>query len=104
MPFVARPLLWAAVVNLRAFARVAGLRFLLASEQNRLPRRPPFESAVMLRLTLLKSTIRPSRFRWSGPSSRLRTWQIRCWLATVHLRASLARAVNGWVTTVGVPV
>jgi hypothetical protein len=28
---------------------------------------------------------------------------MRCWLATVHLRASFARAVNGCVTTVGVP-
>src|SRR5919197_1887133 len=104
MPFVARPLLCAAVVNFRAFAAVASFSFLLASEQKRLPSRPPLESAVMVRLTWLRSTIRPSRLRCSGPSCRLSTWQMRFSLATVHLRASFARAVNGCVTTVGVPV
>src|SRR2546421_481110 len=77
------------------------------SEPKRLPRRPPFESAVIRRLTGLRSTIKPSRFRCRGPSCRVRTWQIRCSLPVLairHLRENVAFAVNGCVTVVGVPV
>src|SRR5919201_930673 len=115
-PLVARPLLCTARV--RRAADFASFTFAPASEQKRLPRTPPSESAVIVRCTLSRWTINPNRLRSSGPSVRSRIGQIFCadenrrkpfTGATNALRAlpavtSFGASADGWNCAIAAPI